>query len=102
MLSLFLISMKFIPELDSEKNGYLTKANPVESVHVFMKYKLEVFLGIISLISNLLLVAFSSVIIPYHIGTVLRMEPVYVGVVELSLSIGALLSVSFFKKLCQV
>lgn len=86
-------NLKFVDNVKSYELFSVKK-----SILLFFHYKFEPRWALLSLVTNMVLLPFSMMVIPYYVSSILNESPVYIGIIEASASVGVLLGSIYVHK----
>ncbi|WP_387492584.1 MFS transporter [Photorhabdus sp. RM96S] len=102
LCGLIFLSVCILYGVKNRGTGILQKKedNPssaLNSMRLFFRYRFEPYWALSSLLVNMILVPFSSLVIPYFVESVKHSSAIVIGIIEASAAIGAICSSVFFQ-----
>ena len=101
LLAVVTITLGGLPKLAPAPTGMKSSVSIrglLRPFRTFLGFRLEVVWALISLLTNVFTVTLSSLVIPYHIGRHLHKPPLYVGLIEASAALGAIVAALWLQK----
>ncbi|WP_036771597.1 MFS transporter [Photorhabdus australis] len=102
LCGLIVLSVCILYGINNPGAGVLQKQedNPssaLNSLRLFFRYRFEPYWALSSLLVNMILVPFSSLVIPYFVESVKHSSAIMIGIIEASAAVGAICASVFFQ-----